>query len=115
MIGLVAGDLIDVDLGVPFGQEAGFPHPAVIVTAQRILDEHPSVVHVAPLTSRLRDFGSEVLVPPEAENGLELPSAAQCQHVRSVAVHRLGRRRGCVGPVLLARIRETIGLLLDVP
>jgi mRNA interferase MazF len=113
--GIAAGDLVEVDLGEPTGREAGFPHPAVVVTAQRTLDENPSVIHVVPLTSRLRGFGSEVVVPPDEDNGLDHPSSAQCQHVRSVAVHRLGGRSGSVGPVVLAQIRETIGLLLDVP
>lgn len=115
MTEFASGDLVAVDLGVPTGREAGSAHPAVIVTAQRVLDEDPSVVHVVPLTSRLRGFGSEVLVTPDQDNGLDHPSSAQCQHVRPVAVHRLGRRRGSVGPGVLAQIREAIGLLLDVP
>jgi mRNA-degrading endonuclease toxin of MazEF toxin-antitoxin module len=35
---------------VPAGREAGFLHPAVVVTEQRILDANPSVVQVVPLT-----------------------------------------------------------------
>ena len=34
----ISGDVVDLDLGVPEGREAGFGHPAVVVTAQRILD-----------------------------------------------------------------------------
>lgn len=63
---------------------AGFQHPAVLVTAQRVLDSAPSVVHVVPLTSTARAFHSEVAVEPGSFNGLAATSSAQCQHVRSV-------------------------------
>lgn len=111
---LAPGDVVDVDLGEPTGREAGFRHPAVLVTAQRVLDEAPTVVHVVPLTARVRGFGSEVDVEADADNGLDRPSSARCQHVRSVATHRLGERRGTVGPMTLAQIRETVGLILDI-
>ena len=48
---LTSGDVIDFELGLPALREAGFRHPEVVVTAQRILDAEPSVVQVVPLTS----------------------------------------------------------------
>lgn len=63
---LSSGDVVELDLGLPSGREAGFRHPGVVVTAQRILDAAPSVVHVVPLTSTLRRFGSAVRVDAEA-------------------------------------------------
>jgi mRNA interferase MazF len=111
---LTAGDVVDVDLGLPTGREVGFRHPAVVVSAQRVLDETPNVVHIVPLTSRLRAYRSEVRLDPDPASGLDRPSSAQCQHVRSVAVARIGDPRGTVGPVALSQIRETIGLLLDI-
>jgi len=111
---LSSGDVVDLDLGLPAGREAGFHHPGVVVTAQRILDAGPTVVHVVPLTSTIREFGSEVVIRPGAGNGLEQASAAQCQHVRAVATGRIERVRGNVGPVDLARIREVLGLILDI-
>jgi mRNA interferase MazF len=112
---LTSGDVVSVDLGAPVGREAGYLHPAVVVTAQRLLDASPSVVHVVPLTSTLRGFASEVELVPDRYNGLERPSAAQCQHVRAVATARVGAIRGNVGTAALAQVREVLGLLLDVP
>ena len=89
--------------------------PAVVVTAQRILDAEPSVVHVVPLTRTIRRFESEVALEPDDANGLQEPSAAQCQHVRSVSVGRVIASRGNVGAAALLQIRETIALLLDLP
>jgi len=110
-----SGDVVDLELGTPEGREAGFRHPAVLVTAQRILDAEPSVVHVVPLTTTLRGFHSEVLLEPDADNGLDAPSAAQCQHVRAVSPQRISAVRGNVGPAALAQIRDVIGVLLDLP
>lgn len=109
-----SGDVVDLDLGLPEGREAGFVHPAVLVTAQRILDASPSIVHVIPLTSTIRRFHSEVVVVPDAANGLSRVSAAQCQHLRAVSPSRIVGTRGNVGPAVLAQLRDTIAVILDV-
>lgn len=111
----ISGDVVDLELGQPEGREAGFRHPAVVVTAQRILDAGPSVVHVVPLTSRVRPFHSEITVEPDSENGLDARSAAQCQHLRAISPRRILARRGNVGAATLAQIRETIAVVLDLP
>ena len=110
-----AGDVVDLELGTPEGRGAGFRHPAVLVTAQRILDAGPSVVHVVPLTTTLRGHHSEVVLDPDAANGLDEPSAAQCQHIRAVSPSRISEVRGNVGGTALAQIRDVIAVLLDVP
>lgn len=108
------GDVVTVDLGTPVGSEAGLRRPGVVVTAAAILRGGPNVVQVVPLTRTLRTSSVEVPVHPDAQNGLADVSAAQCQHVRSVATERLVERRGHVGPVALSEIRETVALLLDL-
>ena len=110
-----SGDVVDLDLGVPAGMEAGFRHPAVVATAQRTLDASPSVIQVVPLTTTIRRFRSEIVIEPDASNGLDRTSAAQCQHIRAVSADRVERIRGNVGPAALAQIRETLGLILDIP
>ena len=110
-----SGDVVDLDLGVPEGREAGFRHPAVVVTAQRILDVGPSVLHVVPLTSTIRRFHTEVVITPDLVNGLGQVSAAQSQHIRAVSARRISAVRGNVGPTVLTQIREAIALLLDLP
>lgn len=109
-----SGDVVHVDLGVPTGSEAGLTRPAVIITAARVLARDPKVVQIVPLTTTLRGHGTEVAVLPDGTNGLAEESAAQCQHIRAVAVARIEAVRGNVGPVLLAQIRETLATLLDL-
>ncbi|HEX5614876.1 MAG TPA: type II toxin-antitoxin system PemK/MazF family toxin [Acidimicrobiia bacterium] len=110
-----SGDVVDLDLGLPEGRAAGFRHPAVIVTAQRILDATPAVIHVVPLTSTIRAFHSEIVIEPDATNGLHAVSAAQCQHLRAVSPTRIVAVRGNVGASVLAQLRETIAMILDLP
>ncbi len=112
---LISGDIVSLDLGRPEGREAGFLHPAVVVTSQRILDAAPSVIQVVPLTSTLRGFHSEVVIEADPANGLELSSAAQCQHLRAVAPTRVVGALGNVGTVALSQIRETIAVIIDLP
>lgn len=109
-----SGDVVEVDLAVPAGSEAGLRRPAVVVTADRVLAHRPSVVQVIPLTSTVRGYASEVTVPADPANGLDVDSAAQCQHIRAVAAQRIDRTLGNVGPVLLAQVRNTIATLLDL-
>jgi len=111
---LMPGDVVQLDLGLPSGSEAGLVRPAVIVTAARILRGGPNVVHVVPLTRTIRDSGAEVSIAPDQANGLMAPSAAQCQHVRSVAVERVRTVVGNVGPVVLSQIRSTLAVIFDL-
>lgn len=110
---LTSGDVISLELGNPVGSEAGLLRLAVVVTAQRILDGGPNVVQVVPLTRTIRHSGAEVTLLADAQNGLDVSSAAQCQHIRSVAVRRISHAMGNVGPSALRQIREVLILIID--
>lgn len=111
---LTQGDVVELDLGVPSGGEAGPRRPAIVVTARRVLRGEPKVVQVVPLTRTVRQSSTEVIIDPDEGNRLTATSSAQCQHVRYVATTRLHRRTENVGPVVLSEIRETLALLLDL-
>lgn len=110
----ISGDIVDLDLGPPSGREAGFRHPAVIVSAQRILNAGPSVIQVVPLTTTIRGFESEIEIEPDGPNRLSARSAAQCQHIRAISPGRIIDVRDNVGPAALAAIRETLATILDL-
>lgn len=110
---LTQGDVVELDLGAPAGSEAGLRRPAVVVTAERVLRGGPNVVQIVPLTTTLRDSGAEIIIEPDQHNGLRNISAAQCQHVRSVATGRVSSRIGNVGPVSLQQIRAAIATIID--
>lgn len=111
---LKPGDVVELELGVPTGSEAGLQRPALVVTADRILRGGPNVVQVVPLTRTIRPSGAEVVIEPDPHNGISVQSAAQCQHVRSVAVDRVRAHRGNVGPVVLQQVRSTLAVILDL-
>lgn len=111
---LTSGDVVQLDLGIPTGSEAGLVRPVIVVTAQRILAHGPSVVQVVPLTRKLRGYASEVTITADVENGLDADSAAQCQHIRAVATARVTEALGNVGALTLIQIRETLAVLLDL-
>lgn len=106
---------ISTSAGRPEGREAGFRHPAIVVTAQRILEFDPSVVQAVPTTSQVRAFDSEVVIAADATNGLDQRSAAQCQHIRAVSTTRVLAVRGNVGSVALTQLRETLAVIIDLP
>ncbi|MBW3640128.1 MAG: type II toxin-antitoxin system PemK/MazF family toxin [Actinobacteria bacterium] len=112
---LTSGDVVTVVLGPLDAPRGGLPAPAVVVTAQRLLDASPSVVHVVPLTSTRRGFGSEADIDADQHNGLLHDSSAQCQHAGAVAPGRLDIPLGNVGGASLAEVREVLGLILDLP
>lgn len=112
---LTSGDIVSLDLGLPTGREAGFARPAVIITAQDILDEAATIVHIVPLTTTIRGFRSEVEIEPTSENGLAQPSVAQCHQVWAISTGRLGPSIGNLGATGLTMVRETVGLILDIP
>lgn len=110
---LKPGDVVELDLGAPAGSEAGLRRPAIVVTAERILRGGPNVVQVVPLTRTIRESGAEVVIEADRDNGLGSASAAQCQHIRSVATTRVGGRLGNVGPVVLGQIRGVLAIIID--
>lgn len=111
---LTSGDVVRLDLGTPIGSEAGMVRPAVVVTAQRVLDHDPRVIQVVPLTTNIRSWASEVVVPADPVAGVASQSAAQCQHVRAVSTERVLQTVGNVGPLVLRQIRETVAVLIDL-
>jgi mRNA interferase MazF len=110
---LSSGDVVEVDLAVPVGSEAGLRRPAVVVTAQRVLRAEPAVIQVVPLTRTLRGYATEVIIPANDVSGRDADTAAQCRHIRAVATARVVQPAGNVGVVALAQIGATLAALLD--
>ena len=112
MCKMLAGDVVSVDFGIPQGSEPGFQRPAVVMTANVVLQQEPRTVHVVPLTTNIgRRLPTEVSVDVD---GL-LPSAAQCHLLTVVSSSRIEPPTvGTVGAAVLVQIREVIVDLLDL-
>ncbi len=90
---LTPGDVVELDLGVPARSEAGSHRPAIVVSAARVLNGEPNVVHDVPLTRTIRTSSTEVVTDPDQDNRLSARSSAQRQHVRAVATAEHRQRR----------------------
>jgi mRNA interferase MazF len=108
-----AGDLVRIDFGLPIGSEPGFEHPAVVVTADAVLDGHPRTLHVVPITTTTsRNLPTEILL---GQAGLSAESAVQCHLLTVIARERIvSSNDGNIGPAALAQIRSVVSDLLDL-
>jgi mRNA interferase MazF len=106
-----AGDVAEVDFGVPRGSEAGLVRPAVLVTSSVILRQNPRTFQVVPLTTNVeRNLPFELRL-----DSWQPPSAAQCHLLTTLDRATLtGQLLGQVGAVDLRRIRELLRDILDL-
>ncbi len=109
---MLTGELWAMDLGEPVDPEAGFAHPALVVSPIRF--SGPLRV-VCPLTTTRRNYPWRIVVEPEAGTGLRHTSYVQAEHLRSISTVRGVRRIGAVDPLTLAQVRRAMTLLLDLP
>ena len=69
----------------------------------------------AELKRLATELDTTVGIESHPANGLRVTSAAQCQHVRAVSPSRIVGIQGNVGAALLAQVRETIAVIVDLP
>ena len=85
---LTSGDVADVDFGLPRGREAGFQRPAIVVTAQRLLDRSPNVVQVVHGSAmHNRESGVRLFFSP-VRKIRRVESVSYQRDCRSAAHHR---------------------------
>ncbi|CAN5314040.1 type II toxin-antitoxin system PemK/MazF family toxin [soil metagenome] len=108
-----AGDVVEVDFGMPAGSEPGFIRPAVVVTADLILAARPRTFHVVPITSNVeRSLPTEV---PVSASGLVRPSVAQCHLCTVISGQRSASADfGSIGAASLVQIHSVLGDILDI-
>ena len=102
-----AGDVLRCDFGTPARGEPGFMRPAVVVTADEVLEFGQHAIAVVPCTTTLRGWQTEVAV---GDLGV-----AQSHLVTTISIDRVVEDTGTnVGPVALRQIRELIADLLGI-
>ena len=73
-----AGDLIWLDFDPQVGHEQAGRRPALVLSSVRF-NARTSLAFVCPITSKIKGYASEVLLPP----GLPVYGAVLCSHLRS--------------------------------
>jgi len=115
---MLRGEIRLTDLDPAEGSETGKRRPAVLVgndranaTAARL---GHGVLTVVPVTSNTtRVFPFQVLLPAD-QTGLRVESKAQCEQIRSVAVHRLGAVIGRVPPHMMDLLDDALRVHLQL-
>ena len=74
-----AGDLIWLDFDPQAGREQAGRRPALVLSS-RDFNARASLAFVCPVTSKIKGYASEVLLP----SGLPVNGAILCSHLRSV-------------------------------
>jgi mRNA interferase MazF len=105
-----AGDLIWLDFDPQAGHEQAGRRPALVLSSWRF-NGKTSLAFVCPVTSRIKGYASEVLLPP----GLAVQGAVLCSHLRSVdwKVRNPALIGKAPGDVLLA-VREVIASIAGI-
>lgn len=103
------GDVWLTDLGArPEDPEQAFLRPALIVSDDHLHHPNLRLVIVVPGTATLRRLPLHVTVEPDADNGLNRPTAFQVEQVRAISTARLVDRLGSLD----AEARHTVDEIL---
>ncbi|RJP49665.1 MAG: type II toxin-antitoxin system PemK/MazF family toxin [Anaerolineaceae bacterium] len=103
------GEIWLVNLDPTIGSEIRKTRPAVIVSSD-LVGILPLKV-IVPLTDWKERYSSAswmMRLDPDAENGLDKPSAADALQIRSVSEGRLVKRLGVIPPLQVAQIVQAV-------
>lgn len=103
------GEIWIVDLGHPVGHESADQRPALVVSDDPS-NRHGLVV-VCPIGSARRDYPSRIEVDP-GRSGLDHPSFAQGEQVRTISARRLVARLGNADITVMIEVERVLRLLL---
>lgn len=107
------GEIWDADLDPVRGHEQGGRRPVLVVSVDLFNRGPAGLVIVVPLSTRDKGVRSQVRIDPP-EGGLSARSFARTEAIRSIAVERLVRRRGAVGPAVMGEVDDRLRMLLGL-
>lgn len=100
------------DFGDPFPGEPAAHRPALLIGPPATFGPAFPFAMVVPLTTRRRGLSLHVEIEPTPDNGLDVPSYAQCELVRSVNRRRLRHRLGVADLTTSHAVRDVVRMLL---
>lgn len=95
------------------GSEQAGTRPVVVVSGN-LMNEYMKIVLVCPLTSKIKDYRTNIVLDPSTENGLMKESEVLTVHIRSISKNRLIKKRGFVTNSQIALIHERINDVLTM-
>jgi mRNA interferase MazF len=91
-------------------EQAGFR--PVVVLSGNLLNQHLSIVIVAPLTSKIKNYKGNPVLQPNKENALKSASEVLVFHIRSVSKDRMMEKIGSIEKAELALAIKTLNDIL---
>ncbi len=107
-----AGEIWDTAFEPVIGNEQGGFRPALVVSDNQFNETPHGLCIVAPVTGRVRDIPSQVLIVAP-EGGLTRRSVIMCEQVRSASLLCFRRRRGLVSSQTLELVQATVAMFID--
>ena len=106
-----AGDLIWLDFDPRIGREQSGRRPALVISPRPFWQATRFAI-VCPITSRVRPFGTSVVLP----SGLAVAGEVLTSHVRSVdmTARPVSWAGGAVPAVVLAEVRGKLAVLAGI-
>ncbi|MFB4281843.1 type II toxin-antitoxin system PemK/MazF family toxin [Nonomuraea sp. MTCD27] len=103
---VIQGEIWFADLGEPTGREQGYWRPVLVVSNEEFNSGTPVKI-IVPLTTTDRGWDNHIPVPTQ-DTGLEKPSFAMVEHVRSVSSQRFTKRIGIAPHEVVREVAEWI-------
>ncbi|HEY1159848.1 MAG TPA: type II toxin-antitoxin system PemK/MazF family toxin [Terracidiphilus sp.] len=104
------GDLVWFDFDPQAGREQAGRRPALVLSA-RFFNLRTSLAYVCPITSKIKGYPFEVLLPP----GLPVRGAILCEHMRSMDWRvRNAMLIGRAPDDVLLEVREIVGSIAGI-
>ena len=110
------GEIWFIDFDPPLGAEIKKTRPAVVISVDSVGCLPLRIV--VPITSWKPEYGTRpwlVYLSPNARNGLERESAADCFQVKSVTLERFRRKAGSLTRKELDENAHAIALCVGLP
>lgn len=105
------GEIWLANLNPGKGSEQTGERPVVIISGN-LLNQYLPIVIVCPLTSKIKNYKGNLVIQPEKNNGLKVPSEILTFHIRSVSKDCLISKTGSIGPEQLAQIKKGLDDIL---
>ncbi len=104
------GEIWYTNLNPSKGSEQVGLRPVVILSGN-LLNQLMNIVIIAPLTTKVKKYKGNPVLPPLKSNGLKSTSELLMFHIRSVPKDRLVNKLGTIDP---AQLEQSIKTLNDI-
>src|SRR5690606_28379648 len=105
------GEIWDVYFDPVKESEQAGRRPAVIISGN-MANTYLNTVIVCPLTSKLKNYHGNLIVVPNATNGLSKKSEVMTVHVRSVSKERLKQKLGSLDKNELSIVIQSLNKII---